>query len=360
MEHKQSPSDCQCIGFHLPRRSHPNPPNRIRIRSATQRAWALDLEASSQREGISTTTSLAQSWKKWNPKCPTLFLLKLEKTIWNNQKSELRCYHYSNIYQTPTGKLLQSVTWSARLAGLFSCSKHHPLSKFSWQSCVGLCTHSKPLCFPKWQRHETETQVEPLNLNPQKPKNWDSDEQKVQFLSLRPLETTGTSTNLGTSLSSSFPPGHHQKSDIRRRPMPFQSTFEYFWCVFFGWNKCLIFDQFERCLKLSTQNPTPCSATLMPHGSWTAVSSVCQVSVSRIEIADSLHFAKYLPESYAEKRWFDFTTPTSNQTRDFKNPLNDGSIWFILLSHKAEFNKRQFQLFNDKAMTGQFMGHLPS
>ena len=164
-------------GFHL-RRNHPNPPNRIRIRSATQRAWALDLEASSQREGISTKTGLAQSWKKWNPKCPT-FLLKLEKTIWNNQNSELRCYHYSNIYQTPTGKLLQSVTWSARLAGLFSCSKHHT---------------------------------------------------QVQFPSLHPLETTGTSTNLGTSLSSSFPPGHHQKSDIRRRPMPFQS---HFWCVFF-------------------------------------------------------------------------------------------------------------------------------
>ena len=47
-------------GFHL-RRKHPNPPNRIRIRSATQRAWVLDLDASSRREGISTKTSLAQS-----------------------------------------------------------------------------------------------------------------------------------------------------------------------------------------------------------------------------------------------------------------------------------------------------------
>ena len=33
------------------------------------------------------------------------------------------------------------------------------------------------------------------------------------------------STNLGTSLSSSFPPGHHQKSDIRRSSVPFQSAF---------------------------------------------------------------------------------------------------------------------------------------
>ena len=51
-----------------------------RIRSATQRAWVLDLEASSRREGISTKTSLAQShsWKKRYPKCPKC-LLKLEK-----------------------------------------------------------------------------------------------------------------------------------------------------------------------------------------------------------------------------------------------------------------------------------------
>ena len=106
------------------------------IRSARQRAWVLDLEASSRREGISTKTSLAQSlsWKKWNANIHSFLVWK--RCLEQQNYSELRGYHYSNIYQTPTGKLLQSVTWSARLAGLFSCSKHHTLSKLSWQLCV--------------------------------------------------------------------------------------------------------------------------------------------------------------------------------------------------------------------------------
>ena len=61
------------------------------IRSATQRAWVLDLEASSRREGISTKTSLAQSlsWKKWNANIHSFFNLKkmfgttkLQRTAW--------------------------------------------------------------------------------------------------------------------------------------------------------------------------------------------------------------------------------------------------------------------------------------
>ena len=107
--------------------------------------------------------------------------------------------------------------------------------------------------------------------------------------------------------------------------MPFQS---HFWCVFFGWNKCLIFDQFERCLKLSTQNPTPCNATLMPHGSWTAVSSVCQVSVSRIEIADSLHSAKYLPEILCRKEMLGFYATNLKSKKRVQEPPK---WWFCMI-----------------------------
>ena len=131
-------------------------------------------------------------------------------------------------------------------------------------------------------------------------------------------------------------------------------TFDVF---FFGWNKCLIFDQFEECLKLSTQTPTPCSATFISRGLWTAVSRVCQASVSRTEIAaDSLHCAKYLPESYAEKRCLDFTTPTYNQTRDFKNPLNDGSMIYIVIT---TWGWLQQKALSTRATTGH-MEHLPS
>ena len=145
----------------------------------------------------------------------------------------------------------------------------------------------------------------------------------------------------GTSLSSSFPPGHHQKSDIRRRPMPFQS---HFWCVFFGWNKCLIFDQFERCLKLSTQNPTPCNATLMPHGSWTAVSTNRN---SRF-----VALCKVPPRILCRKEMIRFYNTDQQSNKRLQEPLNDGSVWFILLSHEAEFNERQFQRFNDRAIHG--------
>ena len=168
--------------------------------------------------------------------------------------------------------------------------------------------------------------------------------QIVQFLPLHPLETTGTSTNLGTSLSSS-----HCLLLSLLAQSPKSQTFDevqchsspHFLCVFFGWNQCLIFDQLKGCLKPSTQNPTRCNKTFISHRLWTAVSRVCQVSVSRTEIANSLRSAKYLPESYAENRCLDFTPPTCSHKREFKNLLNDGSIWFILilLSHEAEFNK---------------------
>ena len=94
----------------------------------------------------------------------------------------------------------------------------------------------------------------------------------------------------------------------------------------FGWNQCLIFDQFEGCLKPSTQNPTRtrCSATFISHGSWTAVSRVCQASVSRTEIADSLHSAKYLSESYAEKRCLDLQHQPAIKQEASRTPLNDG------------------------------------
>ena len=107
----------------------------------------------------------------------------------------------------------------------------------------------------------------------------------------------------------------------------------HFWCVFFGWNQCLIFDQFDGCLEPSTQKPTPCNATLISHGSWTAFWKVCQVCTSRSEMVDSSHSAKYLPKSYAEKSCLDFTQPsTYNQTRDFKSTLNDGSMVFLVIT----------------------------
>ena len=72
-------------GFHL-RRKHPNPPNRIRIRSATQRAWVLDLEASSRREGISTKTSLAKKsqLKEKTSRMSNTFV-KIGKNVRNNK-----------------------------------------------------------------------------------------------------------------------------------------------------------------------------------------------------------------------------------------------------------------------------------
>ena len=61
-----------------------------RIRSATQRAWVLDLEASSRREGISTKTSpaLSHGWKKWHSNFHSCVLkIRKKMEIWNNKRA---------------------------------------------------------------------------------------------------------------------------------------------------------------------------------------------------------------------------------------------------------------------------------